>query len=1144
MEDIRIPIYAAEPYQEASTFSPETLSINNIFVFQSQGKDDSSVPSRDALAAFYKDMERKESEERKPSKHKSNSGMSIWSRKSLKRSATAHPAPPPPPAPKPHPPTTDIDPHDEKRRGEEERDKETNALMSDQSHQLNSPRSIIPNSKELPAWYNKDAWDSVPLPSFKLRYVIHNPVGPRWYKNHHLVPPSETTPAARPPSFFSPSFPPMASSASQERSEDATRLAGPSRTPSNSPLPTPNSSQTRVIDKPRSRKTSTTAHDTVDLLDVTDPWGTNWHHHSPYDIGLSNGQISVDVQDAMHTRSRLSSLTAHGRSKTVIPSPLSQSTSAIHLPQSTDTGAHIPRKLSKRRAPTIANIFGGQSQNAGRNAVSLPTTPMETRPPPGDLPQRMSVAPSNMYSMSLAPSSTSPKKEKRGSMLGRLVKKFSILRKHHPDQGRAERQDDWHHVSTDSVLGNNAARHSFIPERQPSPEKPPFDAVKRVPPPTIDEPTVIDEAPKNSKEADRTSCISLEAPFSIGRLTVANPDSPGSGETTPAQGQLPLPPDKRDIHVNSEFDRPPSPTYSPMLKYSEETLPVLPQKAAPIPAPPLKEHSYETSPLSSSIRPPSVDLHDPSSAQKASTSSPNLAPSVISRKSRVSVNGALPGPSAENSSHLGSQQAKASTSHASETFHASQESKHARPTSLASSVPFPGESLAQRIKSLSTYDNPRLSTVSMLANPPTPYSHDITMPGTPGQPPPPLPSRTSADVTSLSAKNRQTETFRLVRSPSGNVYASNETFVAAGHQWEVVEARDKGKSKLPSSSKDQPARDRDSRTQDSFKDRDSKDRDSKDRDSKHRSSRDHESGHRREKKRESKTNPKPESDSRHRHRTHRETKSGERSTSSTKPTVQETSSAAHDAVRSHRLKDDKERRSEGKKRESASAHVNDKSQHLPSVPTTNATSRPLGRHPSLSARPTSQLPSTDEMNAMRAREAWDMERLWKARSMQGDEINKYTTMPSIPSNQNSPLIGSDISSTGAVYGSSHTAFVASTPFQAPSIYHSMPAAPPPIIYSSPTSMPAVTAQLRSTQKLTSTGKRPHRTSHSRPYSDSAASDQTVYTASSVLRAPNTIPEPRPSNPLPEPPRESTYEIPADSRNSEYWTKYVGVTTSH
>lgn len=81
-----------------------------------------------------------------------------------------------------------------------------------------------------------------------------------------------------------------------EHSEDA---AGTSGTPSHSPLPTPDSSQTRVADsgKPRSRKTSQTTPDNVDLLDVTDPWGTNWHHQSPYDVFGQTVTISLDTQD-------------------------------------------------------------------------------------------------------------------------------------------------------------------------------------------------------------------------------------------------------------------------------------------------------------------------------------------------------------------------------------------------------------------------------------------------------------------------------------------------------------------------------------------------------------------------------------------------------------------------------------------------------------------------------------------------------------------------------------------------------------------------------------------------------------------------------------------------------------------------------
>ena len=74
-----------------------------------------------------------------------------------------------------------------------------------------------------------------------------------------------------------------------------------SHSPSGSPLPTPSSSQTRIVDpsgKVRTRKLSNTAHDNVDLLDASDPHGTNWHHESPYDgLGLGNTPVSPDAAD-------------------------------------------------------------------------------------------------------------------------------------------------------------------------------------------------------------------------------------------------------------------------------------------------------------------------------------------------------------------------------------------------------------------------------------------------------------------------------------------------------------------------------------------------------------------------------------------------------------------------------------------------------------------------------------------------------------------------------------------------------------------------------------------------------------------------------------------------------------------------------
>jgi len=86
---------------------------------------------------------------------------------------------------------------------------------------------------------------------------------------------------------------------------EPTEPASPSRTPSGTPLPTPSSSETRIPDlsgKVRTRKLSNATPDNVDLLDASDPYGTNWHHESPYDgLGL-NGDRSQASPDGLDVR--------------------------------------------------------------------------------------------------------------------------------------------------------------------------------------------------------------------------------------------------------------------------------------------------------------------------------------------------------------------------------------------------------------------------------------------------------------------------------------------------------------------------------------------------------------------------------------------------------------------------------------------------------------------------------------------------------------------------------------------------------------------------------------------------------------------------------------------------------------------------
>lgn len=241
-------------------------------------------------------MERTEVLERKLSKRKSGSGTSRWSLKSFKRStigASILPTSPDVPRIPSKANINDTAPHKEATQDLDQGDRKGGG------RQLASSRSVIVDTRETPAWMENSAWAAVPLPTFKVTYPLHNPLGPRWYRNHHLIPPSQKRPSMRPPTFFSPSFPPMHSSSSPEHALDDSE--GHSRTPADSPLPTPTSSQTRVADggKARSRKTSQTTPDNVDLLDLTDPWGQNWHHQSPYDFG----QPSSSSADAYEARS-------------------------------------------------------------------------------------------------------------------------------------------------------------------------------------------------------------------------------------------------------------------------------------------------------------------------------------------------------------------------------------------------------------------------------------------------------------------------------------------------------------------------------------------------------------------------------------------------------------------------------------------------------------------------------------------------------------------------------------------------------------------------------------------------------------------------------------------------------------------------
>ncbi|KAJ7109974.1 hypothetical protein C8R44DRAFT_743301 [Mycena epipterygia] len=1043
----------AEPYEEASCTS--------------QGNR-APKTSPDELKAFYRDMERTDLE-RKLSKRKSSS---LWSRKSLRRTSTSQSQQPAPAPSLTSPSTTSlarglsrtVDDHDRGEKG-------------DVVPPMPMSRSIVPDTlKELPTWYRDSAHHTV-------RYNMHNPVGPRWYKNHHLLPPSGSRPGTRPPSVFSPSFPPMAATGSQDRLEESTRMPNLTHSASNSPLPTPNSSQTRMEDAPnapRSRKTSQTAHDTVDLLDGSDPWGTAWHHESPYDVGISSSPVSFEENpnNPNAPRSRTSSITtAQNRRKTVTPSPLSQSTSAVHLQVPEGAGHQLPRKLSKRRT---VGIFG-------RHTVSAPASPVDEPNSRGPSPAHLNVPPRQGPPSSFVPVVTS-KKDRRGSVLGRLAKRFSITRKPAP------------------VIAMEVVRQPSPVKRQPSPEKQhTSEPIKRVPPPLVhEEESFVVVQPETSKvEADRSSSISLEADvaYTMGRLTVANPD-PGSVESTPVQ---------RERSLSPEEDK--EPTIQHERRATDETLSVGPSNSygrtlsseghsrSPEPIPssapvPRQHHSSErVTPSQSTSR--TASPPPPPAPEKPSANSSN-----IGHRSRRSYSG--PRTSVERSSSPpsnGRQVPSASTSTSFGTvqppsagnrlLEKPQPPPPSPPSPKLPAVPFPadyGPTPAPPPRELPhenyemTADISPLSTSSMLVNPPTPYTPDSLMPDEPEPAPPPVPPKRSSrdpSPSQVSVTARETETFRLIRSSSGNVYASSETIRAAGEQWEVVESKSKGKNR----------------------------------------SQDRESETRKEHRRQARAEKEADSEQKQRSERSRQRRSTEAgaSTSQTFPRSDNTDRHQRSPIPDTLVSRQEEPRASRHKRDEERERKPERKTTEPKLnkpqPPAPAPSRPLERNPSKSARPISEVPTAADMNTMRAREAWDMDRLWKARSLSGMEPNGVAAAPMPPAPVSK---GKSAEEPSAVYGSSHTAFMVSTPFQQTSssqIYHSMPPAPPPVVY------PA--------GYLASNG---NSNTNRTPPSDRASSN-------------SISPRPLLANPLPEPPRESPYE-PAPLGLPEYWSKHAGVTTAH
>lgn len=145
-----------------------------------------------------------------------------------------------------------------------------------------------------------------PPSSYRTYYKIHNPVGPRFYRNHHLRPlnNSAVSAALRPSSAFSSAFPPLSALPPASPPPRGLGLGHAHLHPHNHPpqfpspdtsfsssesaLPTPDSSQPAFggeTSLPKSVVNGTVVSDPVDQLDGSNPYGQKFHHDSPYDLG-------------------------------------------------------------------------------------------------------------------------------------------------------------------------------------------------------------------------------------------------------------------------------------------------------------------------------------------------------------------------------------------------------------------------------------------------------------------------------------------------------------------------------------------------------------------------------------------------------------------------------------------------------------------------------------------------------------------------------------------------------------------------------------------------------------------------------------------------------------------------------------------
>ena len=747
-------------------------------------------------------------------------------------------------------------------------------------------------------------------------------------------------------------------------------------------------------------------------------------------------------QNGMPPRPRRASISGGlGRHKSVNPSPLSQSTSAVHLqshhPPTIDPNTiGVPRRLSKRRKP-FQGLFGDGTQSQPQSATS----------PASDGPHTLKKQSSKRSSTSgprpsfstyrpLVRSQTTQgpmeKKEKRGSILGRFVRKISVIRKSDSVLAisRASFQADRQSQSQSAEPADKKSVRASISSPEKNRQSKAF-----VSSPTTTEPeTPADSSvPRTSVHAAETrSSISVDIgpSMTLGKLTIANPDAP-SAATTPAKTEEPLPANDVDTHSQHtlrptpetpqspqpapEPPREPTPTSPPRESQIRNSVPQV--QAQPEPEPGPAEEEDDPPPPVPSKSPFFARLHLASIPAESMLSLPGVIPTIPTEGTPSFTDSPV-------DERLDPHPLSMSPNHRATIL---RQPPPSPPTPTPAPTRVPRSAYTPEL----TNESP-LSRASLYVNPGTPYvasstviAQSRTIELVKAQP-----AESSQRLKSAtSSKSRETETFRLVRSYSGPNPEGQQTFLADGAHWEVENTDQKrrdvngssrsSKQKTPSreASGEERHHGRKENTDDRHHKRESI-RESTDERSQRRETteerhyrresrrpeggRDRDREHEREERKSRR-----EKSSRDSH-TRQESKEKQRSSQATPTSSSSRTSVAEPHRRSHYA--NPTRRSTGSSQQSFPREHDHE------------------RKGSVSSRPTSDVPPTQMLNDLRAREAWEMDRIWKGRSM---SINQEgSNVISSPMSTGADLDGhEDLYHHSATHGSSRTYFVVKTPIQ-------------------------------------------------------------------------------------------------------------------